>query len=129
MRYQRGQTVLIGSSLDSMADAPPVATITDPDNALFGVFLLPYAPVNGTTFRYAYPLALPGGAALGTYQVVIAYSIAGTPGTVTSTFDVVSGGDSGGSVISLYAYDRPEARFVLAQLSSGKLVQGRNPHL
>jgi hypothetical protein len=129
MRYQRGQNVTIGSSLDAKSDNPPVATVHDPNNALFGTYLLPYAPVRGSGFNYALPVILPGGAALGTYQVAITYSIAGTPGTVTSSFDVVAGGDSGGSVISLYAYDRPEARFVLAQLSSGKLVQGRNPHL
>jgi hypothetical protein len=121
--------VILGSSLVSMADNPPMATVTDPNNALFGIFALPYAPIAGTAFNYALPVILPGGAALGTYQVAITYTIAGTPGTATSSFDVVAGGDSGGSVISLYAYDRPEARFVLAQLSSGKLVQGRNPHL
>lgn len=126
MRYQRGQIVPITLELQGPADAPPVATVTDPNNALFATYQIPY---DGTPYSFSYGFRLPGGAALGTYQVSIAYSIAGTPGTSTSAFDVVSGGDSGGEVISLYSYDRPEARFVLAQLGSGKLVQGRNPHL
>lgn len=129
MRYQRGQSVLIGSQQTGHADAPPVAAILDPNAEAFATVLLPYAPVRGTDYTYATLFQLPGGAALGTYTVTITYAIDGTPWTDTSTFDVVAGGDSGGSVISLYAYDRPEARFVLAQLSSGKLVQGRNPHL
>jgi hypothetical protein len=130
MRYQRGQYVVLGSSLDLLPDGPPVATVLDPNNALFGQFPIPYAPVAGSPgYEFAYPLSLPGGAVLGTYQVTIAYAVAGVPASITSSFDVVAGGDSGGQVISMYAYVRPEAKYVLAQLSSGKLVQGRNPHL
>ena len=29
----------------------------------------------------------------------------------------------------MFAYDRPEAGYVLAQLGGGKLVQGRNPRI
>ena len=43
--------------------------------------------------------------------------------------NVVGGGDSSGRVISLFCFDRPEDRQILAQLESGALVSGRNPHL
>lgn len=128
MRYQRGQLVTIGlTPPEGMPDSLPVASITDPDNALFATPHLPYTPNAGTSFSRSF--RMPGGSPLGTYQVAISYSVAGTPGTAASSFDVVAGGDSGGEVISLYGYDRPEARFILAQLGSGKLVQGKNPHL
>jgi hypothetical protein len=42
---------------------------------------------------------------------------------------VVPGGDPGGAVISVFAHDRPESGYVLAQLGGGKLVQGRNPRI
>jgi hypothetical protein len=44
-------------------------------------------------------------------------------------FDLVPGGDSGGAVIALHATDRPEGRAVVAQLASGRLALGRNPHI
>ena len=130
MRYQRGQQVPISLTLAGLADAPPLATIHDPNNALLGIWKLPYQPgYSPMAFVYGSLIRLQGGAALGTYQVTFSCSVGGQAQTQTATFDVVPGGDSGGEVISLYAYDRPEARYVLAQLGSGKLVQGRNPHL
>jgi hypothetical protein len=50
-------------------------------------------------------------------------------GTASDTFDLIAGGDEGGAVVSMFAIDRPEARYVVGQLASGKLVQGRNPRL
>lgn len=130
MRYQRGQQISLQVALAGLADVPPVMTIHDPNNALFGTYRLPYLPsVDSTTFTYGTFLRLPGGAVLGTYQVSFSYSIGGAPGTQTAAFDAVPGGDSGGKVVSLYAYGRPEASYVLAQLGSDKLVQGKNPHL
>jgi hypothetical protein len=130
MRYQRGQQIPIECDLSGKADVPPIATITDPNNALFGTLRLPYIPgYSPTSFAYRSLIRLPGGAALGTYQVTFTFTISGLAGSTTASFDAVPGGDSGGEVISLYAYDRPEARYVLAQLGSGKLVQGKNPHL
>lgn len=132
MRYQRGQYVPLTTTVsDGLTLEPPVCVVTDPNNAMFGYFLLPYVGLNPNGAPiYSYPMFLAGGAALGTYTVTITFATTiGGSATVDQTFDVVAGGDSGGQVISLYSYDRPEASFVLAQLSSGKLVQGRNPHL
>lgn len=132
IRCQRGQyaplDVVIGTG---MPFACPVASVTDPNNALFGTYPLPYVGLTtpGGFPRFHYDLYLPGGASLGTYQVAISYQTSGGTASESTSFTVVAGGDSGGSVISMYAYVRPEAKYVLAQLSSGKLVQGRNPHL
>ena len=86
--------------------------------------------VKGASARRMTPAALDAGSvALGTYSVSTAYAIGGVPATQASTFQVVAGGDSGGEIISLFEYDRPEGRYVLAQLGSGRLVQGRDPYL
>jgi hypothetical protein len=66
---------------------------------------------------------------LGTLSVKAAYSVSGVPASQDATLYVVDGGDSGGSVISLLGHTRPDAAYIVAQLSSGVLVQGRNPHL
>ena len=43
-------------------------------------------------------------------------------------FDVVAGGDSGSSVVSIHAAELAYGRFTLVQLASGRLVMGREPY-
>lgn len=130
-RYQRGQQIPIALVIPSRSDSLPTATITDPSNALLGTVLaLPFLPgYIPASFTYSTTIRLPGGAELGTYQVSFAYTVAGVPLSSTYEFDAVAGGDSGGEVIAMFDYSRPEARYLLVQLATGKLVQGRNPHL
>lgn len=130
-RYQRGQQIPIVLGLPGRADGLPYVLITDPSESPFGeAMMVPYIPGHlVSSFLYKTFIRLPGGAALGTYTVSFTYTIAGVPGTQASEFDVVEGGDSGGEVIAMFDYDRPEARYLLVQLATGKLVQGRNPHL
>lgn len=65
----------------------------------------------------------------GRYRVVYRYTLSGTVYGLVDTFEVVGGGDPAGHVVSMTTFDRPEARYVLAQLEAGRLAQGRNPRL
>lgn len=131
-RFQPGGVVKIrvattdGSSNPVTPDAAPVATIRDPSNAV--IFTGKMAMDGGTqVFSLNIFLGLPY--PLATYTVGYSWSVGGFNGTGSDTFDVIHGGDIGGRIISMYAYDRPEARYVVAQLTSGNIVQGRNPRL
>jgi hypothetical protein len=66
---------------------------------------------------------------LGRYRVEYRYTSGGQPWASLAYLEVIPGGDPNGAVISMFAYDRPESNYVLAQLGSGKLVQGRSPRL
>jgi len=84
---------------------------------------------DGSDTRFTASLFLGLGFPLGTYRVTFTYRAGGFDRSATTTFDVIAGGDPGGSVISMASYERPEARYVVAQLSSGRIVQGRNPSI
>ena len=109
-----------------MPDAPPTATIYD-DSGNAQVFALPASDQANSIFSLPIFLGLTFG--LGRYRVYYRYSSGGDIKARADFFEVVPGGDPGGAVISLFAYDRPEAGYVLAQLGSGMLVQGRNPRI
>lgn len=129
-RYQVGQSVPLalavvdGDGQPAAPDAAPLATVTDPDEAVVAAVKMALA---GDAMHFALPYFLGIERALGTYTVGYAYSIGGESSALAGSFDVIPGGDVGGAVISLIGYDRPEAQFVVAQLTSGRLVQGKNP--
>ena len=131
-RIQPGQFVTIGvATVDGAGhpatpDAAPVATITDASNA---VVFAGKIPMRRDTRHFALPIFAGITLPLGTYTVSYAWAVGVFGGTATDTFTIIHGGDIGGRIISMYAYDRPEARYVVAQLSSGNIVQGRNPRL
>lgn len=89
--------------------------------------VLPVVDPYGQTGWFAKLVRLGAGFALGSYTVSFNYTVQGYQGLLLATFEVVGGGDLGGPVISLYSVDRPEARYIVAQLGTGRLVQGRNP--
>jgi hypothetical protein len=53
----------------------------------------------------------------------------GNPGLKQDNFEIVEGGNPDGNVVSMSWYERPWAYFIVQELDSGKLVQGRNPKL
>lgn len=131
-RFQQGQIVKIsiatvdGNDLPATPDAAPVATIRDPSNA---VIFSGKLAMDGGTQLFSLPIFVGISYPLATYTVGYTWSVGGFNGTGSDTFDVIHGGDVGGRIIAMYAYDRPEARYVVAQLTSGNIVQGRNPRL
>lgn len=129
-RFQLGDFVPLAvltvdhTGFPTMPDAAPVATVADGSGT--AVATLKLALLNVAT-QFGLPWFLGVGATLGTYTVQYAFTVAGHAGTATDTFEVIPGGDPGGAIISMFAFDRPEATYVVAQLTSGLLVQGRNP--
>lgn len=65
----------------------------------------------------------------GCYTVVYSWSYGGVARVKLGTFRVMSEtlGDADGSVLALQATFRPEARNLLYETQSGKLMRGRNP--
>ena len=124
-RFQQGQNVTIGVSTTAAPDAAPIATIKDSsgDTIWSGGIAL----VAANTFSLSIFIGVVF--SLGTFTVTYSWAIKGVAGTATDTFDVIGGGDPGGKVVSMYSYVRPDATYVVAQLSSGNTVQGRNPRL
>lgn len=126
-RFRRGDKVPLSCSLASVPDSAPVTVILDEDSATLAAFLLPRSGVTRTEFGLAYRLG--ESAALGRFQVSHQASVAGVTTTRYQSFDVVAGGDSGGEVIALYSFERPDAVRVVAQLGGGRMVRGDNPRV
>jgi hypothetical protein len=135
-RFQKGEKVpLQVSTVDGSAnpvepDAAPLVVVRDPANAVVASLRLPRVGTAFDQYGMAHFLGVLF-ATLGTYQVSYSYDYAeGTgQGTASDTFELIAGGDEGGAVVAMFHIDRPEARYVVGQLASGKLVQGRNPRL
>jgi hypothetical protein len=67
---------------------------------------------------------------LGLWSATYTYMTAdGNNGLKQDTFEIVEGGNPDGNVVSMSWYERPWANFIVQELDSGKLVQGRNPKL
>jgi hypothetical protein len=67
--------------------------------------------------------------AIGHYSVVYSYLVGGRVYSMQDRFEIVGGGDLGGSVISVYSQHHPGVDYVLAHLSSGVLAVGFGPSL
>lgn len=122
-RFQRGKSVSVVPGIAIIPDNYPLLVVAGPSGFPGYTANVPLQRGAGFGARIFLGSQFP----LGTYTATVTWSLAGNPSTYSATFEVVGGGDSGGPVNSLNAYDRPEARYVLAQLGGGKLVQGRNP--
>lgn len=135
-RYQLGQWVTLGTVVMDGSGKPvvpaaaPVASITGPQG--FSM-TLPMAALPEAVSSY------PVGTAFGSLLFLdssfifgifgVRYSVSGQSIADPDSFTIIGGGDPGGRVISMHAYDRPEATYVIAQLDSGLIVQGKNPRL
>jgi hypothetical protein len=132
-RYRLGQTVplllWVRDSDDSAAeaDSPPVARVFEADGTLAGSFTLPALDRYGVDGLYGLPMRLGFGLDPGHFIVTYASLVGGRAFIAKAVFEIVRGGDASGAVISMFASDRPEASYVLAQVTSGRILQGRNP--
>jgi hypothetical protein len=131
-RFQLGQFVKLGLPIVNGGGSPvapdsaPTATITSPSNVTGAPFKL---AMDGGPLAFSLPVQLGLSFALGTFSVSYTYKVNGVTFTSGDTFNVIAGGDPGGGIIAMSFYDRPEARYVVTQLTSGRIVQGRNPSL
>jgi len=129
--FQAGDLVPIAlpttvSGNPASPDFAPMAVITRPDTVALPAQTM---GMNGGSTDWLINFFLDGTAKLGTYDIEFTFSVLGTQHTTTGSFVVVAGGDIGGDVISLYAFTRPDSQYILAQLTSGMVVCGRNPTL
>lgn len=132
-RFQPGDIIHLefdtvnGDDVLTAPDASPTVTIVDADS----VVVRPQTGIGASGSYVHFELALFVSALypLGTYTVTCSWLISGSSFSASATFTVIGGGDIGGSIISMRAYVRPEASYVVAQLNSGNIVQGRNPRL
>jgi hypothetical protein len=135
-RFQKGDRVPLrvapvdGAGNAVEPDAAPTATVRDPGGD--PVLTRPLPLVERGVIAFGMGLFLGVNfATLGTYSVAYAwdYGEGAGQGAASDTFELIAGGDEGGAVVSMAHIDRPEAGYVVAQLASGKLVQGRDPRL
>lgn len=122
--FQAGDIVRILLSTPSPPDSAPTAVIITPASVALPTQIM---GMNTGSTDWLVRFFLDGTAILGTYRIVFTFYISGVPYTSSRAFMVVPGGDIGGDVISMYAFTRPDSQYVLAQLTSGLVVCGRNP--
>lgn len=118
------ETVVSGNP--AAPDAAPTAAITTPSSVVLPIQTM---AMNGGSTDWLINFFLDGTTIFGTYNIVFTFFVSGTEHTSTGEFSVAPGGDIGGDVISLYTFARPDSQYVLAQLTSGVIVCGRNPAL
>ena len=128
-RFRHGDKVTMSISLPGVPDSSPIAVIfAEGTNQLMGVYQLP--SIDSTNLNFALPMLMGNGFSFGTYLITYQFTIGGIQGTVDSgRFQVIPGGNPAGDVIFMHAIDRPEATFVLTQMSGGRLCVGRNPSI
>jgi hypothetical protein len=126
-RYQRGTVLPLALLTAGVPDHAPVAVILGPDGR--SVLSAEMYSVGAAAQAFRADAFLDSLFALGVHWVVYSYTVGGVPLEATDTFEIVSGGDSGGDVIALYGLEQPEQPCVVAQLGCGRLVLGRRPAL
>jgi hypothetical protein len=133
-RYQLGQVVPLmirTTGYQGRIVTPfdyPIATIFDSSANVVATVKLPAMDRGNSVF--ALPLFLSLKFSVGRFRVITTYASNGAyTGAFLDYFEIIPGGDPNGPLISLFAYDRPEASYVLAQMGSGKLAQGANPQI
>lgn len=82
-----------------------------------------------TTGLFQGELFLDNQAPVGLVRVVYRWTVGSFAGSVVDSFEVIQGGDSKGYVLALDDFSRPQADFLIQELSSGRLRAGKNPRL
>jgi hypothetical protein len=126
-RYRMGDRVVLGISTDTVPDYAPIAVVFGSGGEVVASQYLSVASRNRKMFSGR--MFVDSRFVVGIFLVAIVTSIGGVESTVLQSFEVVTGGDAGGRVISLFSLERPEATSVLVQLDSGRLVRGKSPEV
>ncbi len=131
-RFQLGQDVPLGVlcrtavGTATLPDDPPTLDVWTA-TAKVKTLLLPIQDRYGQTGLFGTKLFLDVSYATGIYKAEYRWQIGSYHGLEEDTFEVLPGGDGKGAVIALYHWERPHAKFLVQQLTSGALVRGRNP--
>ena len=63
----------------------------------------------------------------GLYNCVIRWQASGFNGVAFANFEIVDGGGSDGTCVSMIYFQPPAGQFLVRQLDSGELKKGKNP--
>jgi hypothetical protein len=117
---------------DDIPAAPtacPWLSVYDSSGVLLRRVRVPIADAGGVTGYFSIPLFLGPGFSAGHYHALYSWAVGSFEGGEMDSFQVVAGGNSQGSVVSMHEYNRPHARFAVHQTDGGQLKRGRNPRL
>lgn len=112
-----------------MPDAPPFAFVYNSSGTVVATVQLPPVDQFNAPGLFQLQLFLGSAYAVGLYRVSVHYTISGTANVDEEQFEIVAGGNAEGTINSLDWYHCPQADFILQQLTSGQIVQGRNAYL
>jgi hypothetical protein len=131
-RHQLGDEIMIQVVCLDASDVPVMPTSAPSMDVWLGstlvysgllMFPTERAIVTGLFMR---PLRLAN-ISLGTYSCVIRWQTGSFDGVALASFQVVAGGDSDGNCIAMTHFTTPTGKFLVRQLDSGKIRQGKNP--
>ena len=119
-----------GNGTPTLPDDCPTAKIFNPAGVAVFRQKIPIHDRYAQTGYFQQNVYLGPAFAIGLYTVGYAYSIGGsTFGLDEDNFEIVPGGDPDGTTESLFFYHRPQADYIVQQLSSGKIKRRRNPRV
>ena len=134
-RFRLGEEITIGvycfdgNAAPVVPDDCPVAKIFNASGHVVYNARVPIQDRYGITGLFQTQVFLGPAFAPGQYTVSYSYSSGGGAyaGEEEDNFEVLPGGDTDGITEAMFYYHRPNADFVIQQLSSGNLKKRRNP--
>ena len=136
-RYFQGQIVAIvvrtvnNDGTPAAPDNPPYIDLRDDDGQIRQV-QAPIVDRYVVTGLFIYPLRLDASFPAGRYTATAFYRVSGAAnyhGIDSDVFEVVSGGDPDGAIVTQHYWSRPEAVFLVQQTEAENLLLRRNPYL
>jgi hypothetical protein len=132
-QYQLGDRLPIRVFCSDSDDLPvepdeaPRACLRNASGVAVPDLWIPPLNRSGSPGLFQYPLHLDARFSTGYYAVEISWKVSGSPRATVVQFQIVAGGDPEGAVLSMYAFSRPHAEFLVYQTDSAKIHKGRNP--
>ena len=134
-RYFLGQTVHVVIRTTDVNGAPtlpanPPYIDFRSDSAFVRQVQVPILDRYVSTGTFVYPLRLDSSFTTGRYSATQFWRVTGGNaynGLDVDYFEVVAGGDSDGSILTQFYWQRPEASYLIQQPESGSLTLRRNP--
>lgn len=132
MRYQLGQVLPIfvqcidDTGKPAFPDNAPQLKVWS-DSGLVLSDVMPCEDRFIQTGVFLYQLFLGATFSAGQYTWAVYYKAGDNHGIATGAFAVMGGGNPDGDIVSMHFFERPQARFLVQELDSGVIVQGRNP--
>ena len=131
-RFFQGQLVpIVVRTIDSndapaVPDNPPYIDLRS-DSTLIRQVQAPIVDRYVATGIFIYPLFLDSGFPAGRYTATHFYAVGSYTGLDVDYFEVVSGGDPEGAIISEHYWQRPEATYLIQETEAESLLLRRNP--